>query len=79
MIMLFLLFFVFVDFPEEPTALSPQEIILARKSWVAKCKGGAITVVAAWIAWIVVAQVLKHELPGSLYVRSPDDGDWTGW
>jgi hypothetical protein len=59
--------------------MSPQLIAQVRKSWVAKCKFGAIAVVGAWIAWIVVAQVLKKQLPGSLYVRSPDDGDFTGW
>lgn len=59
--------------------MTPHQIAEARKSWVAKCKGGAITAVVAWAAWIVVAQVLKNDLPTILYVRSPDDGEWTGW
>lgn len=59
--------------------MSPAQIAEVRKGWVAKCRFGAICVFGVWAVWIVLAQVLKGEIPGSWYVRSPDDGDWTGW
>lgn len=59
--------------------MSPQQIVEARKAWVSKCQVGAIAVFGTWFAWIVLAQIFKYDLPGSLFIRSADDGAFTGW
>jgi len=59
--------------------MSPQQIADVQKVWVGKCKVGAVAVLGFWIIWIVLAQVFKHDLPGNLFIRAPDDGEWTGW
>jgi len=68
------------DFPDDsvPDA-TPEEIRRVAEKWVRRCKFSAIAVVAAWIGWIVTAQVLRSSLPASLYMLNSDDASLTGW
>lgn len=59
--------------------LTPEEITQNAEKWVLRCRIGATIVILAWIAWIVVAQVLRDILPTSLYMLNPDDATLTGW
>lgn len=67
------------DFHDEATTMTPEEIHLEALKWVNRCKMSAIVVSLAWIAWIIVAQVLRNVLPTSLYMLSPDSPQVTGW
>lgn len=68
-------------FPEEPTNInmSTYQIAAVRKSWVAKCRIGALSVLGLWVLWVALAQGLKRQLAADLYVHSPNDEEWTGW
>ena len=57
-----------------------MEIAQKEAQWVARCRNSAIIVTLAWIVWVVVVQVLFTKIfPVGLYIRSPDEGEYTGW
>lgn len=59
--------------------MTPEEIQMEAIKWMNRCKYSAMVVVAAWISWIVIVQVLRDQLPVSLFVLSPDSPQVTGW
>jgi hypothetical protein len=62
------------------TALEAYEIYAAEKIWVFRSRNAALVVVTAWLAWIIFCQVLAVDLlPDFIYVRRPDQGEFTGW
>jgi hypothetical protein len=62
------------------TALEAYEIYAAEKIWVFRGRNAALVVVTAWLAWIIFCQVLAVDLlPDFIYVRRPDQGEFTGW
>lgn len=68
------------DFQDEGAVeATPEEIHRDAEKWVGRCRNSAIVVTAAWVAWIVTAQVLRGVLPPSLYMLNPDDQALTGW
>ena len=72
-------------FPQEEdavaVAMTPDEIKLEAAKWVQRCQYGATVVCTGWVAWIVVAQVLRvyGMLPASLFMLNADDQALTGW
>jgi hypothetical protein len=87
---LFSCWHVHIDFPEESATaaaqqqprpeLSPEEIKLEMEKWVRRCHYGAVVSITAFVAWIVIAQVLRGSvLPRQLYFIRPDNADITGW
>jgi hypothetical protein len=60
--------------------LSPEQIKLEMEKWVRRCHYGAVVSISVFVAWIVIAQVLRGSvLPRQLYFIRPDNADITGW
>jgi hypothetical protein len=76
-----LLFAVIADFPDENAPeMTPEEIQMETQKWVTRCKFSAVIVTGLFVAWIVVAQVLRGSVfPPSLYMLNADDAEVTGW
>ena len=56
------------------------EIYLAERKWVFRCRNAAVIVLTGWLVWIVAVQIVAVGLlPHFLYVRRPDQGEYTGW
>ena len=56
------------------------EIAQNEKMWVNRSRNCSILVTILWLTWILLVQVIFPEkLPSSLYVRVPDQGEYTGW
>jgi hypothetical protein len=71
------LFITIVEVDEDPAQAA---MALAEQQWVNRCRSSAIIVSIAWVAWVVVAQVLFTDIfPVSLYVRIAEQGEYTGW
>ena len=52
-----------------------SEIVTLERKWVQKCRNAALVVSFAWIAWILVVQILATDsFPTSLFVREPEQG-----
>ena len=67
-------------FPDGSQDDEAMEIAQKEAQWVARCRNSAIIVTLAWIVWVVVVQVLFTKIfPVGLYIRSPDEGEYTGW
>jgi hypothetical protein len=76
-----LLFFI-TDFADDndDAGLTPEQIQMESQKWVSRCKKGSIVSLIIFIAWIVIAQVLRGSVfPPSLYMLNPDDASITGW
>ncbi len=74
--------FLFVDFADDSdeSGLTPEQIQMESQKWVSRSKKGAIVSFTVFIAWIVIAQVLRGSVfPPSLYMLNPDDASITGW
>ena len=67
------------DFTEEPTEATAEEIRIEAEKWVGRSKCMASLAVTIFIAWVVVAQVYRKELPSFLYLYSDDNAELTGW
>jgi hypothetical protein len=62
---------------EAPTA---SEIAFAERMWVKRGRNAAVVVTLTWVAWVIIVQVLATDLfPVSWFVRTPDQGEYTGW
>lgn len=75
-------FFLFVDFADDndESGLTPEQIQMESQKWVSRCKKGAFVGFTVFIAWIIIAQVLRGSVfPPSLYMLNPDDASITGW
>lgn len=59
--------------------MTTEQIHIEAMKWVNRCKVSAFIVVLGWIAWIIIAQVLRDKLPVSLYVLPSDSQQITGW
>ena len=65
---------------DDDAALTPEQIQMESQKWVSRCKKGSIVSFIIFIAWIVIAQVLRGSVfPPSLYMLNPDDVSITGW
>mmetsp|Transcript_37793 Transcript_37793/g.43171 ORF Transcript_37793/g.43171 Transcript_37793/m.43171 type:complete len:127 (+) Transcript_37793:80-460(+) len=64
---------------EDEIPLTASDIEEGAKRWVRLEFAGLVIVVGAWLAWIVVFQVLKDTFPAGWRVRSEDDYETTGW
>lgn len=63
-----------------PIMLTPEQIRVEVQTWVYRCKVGAVTAGAAFVAWIVTAQVLRGTVfPATWYMLSADNVALTGW
>jgi hypothetical protein len=74
--------FLFVVLPEESAAdqPSPEQIKMEMEKWVQRCKVSAVIGTATFVAWIVIAQVLRGSVfPHQLYFTRPDNAELTGW
>ena len=72
----------FTDFADDndEAGLTPEQIQVESLKWVSRCKKGAIVSFIVFVAWIVIAQVLRGSVfPPSLYMLNPDDVSITGW
>ena len=68
------------DPPHHVVEQEEYEIYMIERKWVFRCRNAALLVVSSWLIWIIVVQVLAVGiLPGFLYVRRVDPGDYTGW
>jgi hypothetical protein len=48
--------------------------------WVNRSRNCAILMTLLWFTWILLVQfIFPEKLPSSLYVRVPDQGEYTGW
>lgn len=64
----------------EPEDITQQECDRAEKQWVDRCRSSAIIVTIAWLAWVLVVQVfLTNIFPMELFVRTAEQGEYTGW
>lgn len=69
-----------VDNRNDDSSDTTEEITLRELAWVQLCRSSAIVVTVIWIVWILLVQViLVGKLPDWLYVRAPDQGEYTGW
>uniref|UniRef100_A0A7S3P8C1 Gamma-secretase subunit PEN-2 n=1 Tax=Amphora coffeiformis TaxID=265554 RepID=A0A7S3P8C1_9STRA len=66
-------------FNEEPTELSAEEIRMEAEKWVSRSKCMASLAVTLFVAWVIVAQCFRHELPAILYMYNQDNAELTGW
>jgi hypothetical protein len=70
------------DFADDSddSGLTPEQIQMESQKWVSRCKKGSIVSLIIFVAWIVIAQVLRGSVfPPSLYMLNPDDASITGW
>ena len=67
------------DFTEEPTEATAEEIRIEAEKWVGRSKCMASLAVTIFIAWVVVAQVYRKDLPSFLYLYNADNAELTGW
>lgn len=59
---------------------SLAEIAYNEQMWVKRARNSAVIVTLAWISWVVIVQVLATDIfPVSWFVRTPDQGEYTGW
>lgn len=72
-------FLFFVDFQDDPTEATQEEIKQEALKWIQRCKIGASITVTIWLAWIITSQVMRDHLPASLFMLAPDDSAMTGW
>eukprot|EP00980_Cylindrotheca_fusiformis_P008076 scaffold1722_cov120-Cylindrotheca_fusiformis.AAC.6 len=64
--------------PEQDPART--EVKLAERQWVGRCRSSAIIVTTAWVIWILIVQVFLTDIfPVGLFVRSEEQGAYTGW
>ncbi|CAJ1955195.1 unnamed protein product [Cylindrotheca closterium] len=64
----------------QPEDLTQQECDRAEKQWVDRCRSSAIVVSIAWLAWVLVVQVFLTDIfPTELFVRTAEQGEYTGW
>ena len=64
----------------EDSELTPEQIQMESQKWVSRCKKGSIVSFILFVAWVVIAQVLRGAVfPPSLYMLNPDDASITGW
>jgi hypothetical protein len=71
--------YVSLDFSEEPTEASADEIRMEAEKWVNRSKCGASVVVTVFLAWVIFAQVFRSHLPTVLYLYNYDNAELTGW
>lgn len=66
---------------EEPDQDPAQNAVsLAEQQWVNRCRSSAIIVSIAWVAWVLVVQVFLTDIfPVGLFVRTAEQGEYTGW
>jgi hypothetical protein len=80
---LFVCFFVVysaVPADEGSGVSAPDEVAYTQRVWVKRGRNAAVVVVATWVAWVLIIQVLATEsFPESWFVRSPDQSEFTGW
>jgi hypothetical protein len=56
------------------------EVFQNQKMWVNRSRNCAILMTLLWFTWILLVQfIFPEKLPSSLYVRVPDQGEYTGW
>jgi hypothetical protein len=67
--------------PRDPDeAPSASDVAFDERTWVKRGRNSAVIVTLAWIAWVVIVQVMATDLfPVSWFVRTPDQGEYTGW
>lgn len=64
---------------DEPVERDTEAIKEEAEKWVSRCKTGASVVMSCWIGWIITAQLLRDQLPSSLFMLTSDDSAATGW
>jgi len=48
--------------------------------WVRRCRNCACLGTFAWLVWVVFVQFLMPDsFPDALFVRLPDQSEYTGW
>jgi len=60
-------------------ALSDEEIKMEAQKWVQRSKYGSTVVFGLWAAWIVFFQLSKDRFGPNWFVRTEDEGEFTGW
>ena len=69
--------------PSRDTSNSDDDSVVVagnQRAWVKQCRNSAIVVTAIWVTWVVIVQVLAPDrFPYSLYVRYPNEEDYSGW
>ena len=64
--------------PEEQAAA--EEIANNERMWVKRGRNSAVVVVFVWVVWVLIVQVIATDIfPSSWFVRTPDQGEYTGW
>ena len=67
------------DFSEEPTEATAEEIRRDAQKWVDRSRFMSIVTMTVLVAWVVVAQVFRNDLPAVLFLYSADNAELTGW
>jgi hypothetical protein len=73
--------YIYTDFTDDSVPeLTPEQIQMEAQKWVARCKVGAVIGFTCFVAWIVVAQVLRGSVfPSTWYMLNADNAELTGW
>mmetsp|Transcript_13875 Transcript_13875/g.16764 ORF Transcript_13875/g.16764 Transcript_13875/m.16764 type:complete len:131 (-) Transcript_13875:1448-1840(-) len=61
------------------SALSDEEIKMEAQKWVQRSKYGSTVVFGLWAGWIVFFQLSKDKFGPNWFVRTEDEGEFTGW
>jgi hypothetical protein len=60
--------------------LDAELVAQNQQMWVRRCWCMALLVTTLWATWIVIVQfVMPDAFPSGLFVKVPDQGEYTGW